>query len=168
MTADWDAVARTREAVIMGDRINYDSRDDLFFVYGLEGRKVSITRQERFGQPSTQSRGDSLVYDNRTGATELHGPESFQLIAGDTGKRIGTAGSETPTPRRRNPSAATSTSPPAPTRIARDSTAVESREFEDAEFQIRPRFKKSECYKILACSLLCILNFESSVSILSH
>ena len=101
MTADWDAVARTRDAVIMGDRINYDSRDDLFFVYGLEGRKVSITRQERFGQPSTQSRGDSLVYDNRTGATELHGPESFQLIAGDTGKRIGGAGSEDAYPKKK-------------------------------------------------------------------
>ena len=100
MTADWNAVARTREAVIEGDRINYDSRDDLFFVYGLEGRKVTVARQERFGQPSTRSHGSSLVYDNKTGATQLLNPESIQLIAGDTGKRIGNAGSEDAYPKR--------------------------------------------------------------------
>lgn len=100
MTADWNAVARTRDAVIQGDRINYDSRDDLFFVYGLQGRRVTIARQERFGQVPTISRGESLVYDNKTGATELRRPESFQLIAGDTGKRIGNAASDDPYPKK--------------------------------------------------------------------
>ena len=79
---------------ISADKITYDSLNDLFYAYGLDGRPVLFAQQStQAGQPSHDRQGRPLLqYNRKTGESELIGPlAGAQLIDAKTGIRPGPA-----------------------------------------------------------------------------
>jgi hypothetical protein len=83
-----DAHATTNENTISADKITYDSLNDLFYAYGLDGRPVLFAQQGQAGQPFSTTGGSALRYNHKTGESELIGPlAGAQLIDAKTGGR---------------------------------------------------------------------------------
>ncbi|HEV3121265.1 MAG TPA: hypothetical protein VGY53_05160 [Isosphaeraceae bacterium] len=85
LNALYNASASTRDAqnaesAIQGDQITYDSFKDLFYVYSFPGREVRITQQSSPGQPRSDTSGESVMYNHRTGESQLNAPNSFRLF----------------------------------------------------------------------------------------
>jgi hypothetical protein len=87
----WDnAHATTNENTISADKITYDSLNDLFYAYGLDGRPVLFAQQGQAGQPFSTTGGSALRYNHKTGESELIGPlAGAQVIDAKTGGRPG-------------------------------------------------------------------------------
>src|SRR5207248_764958 len=85
----WDnAHATTSENTISADKITYDSLNDLFYAYGLDGRPVLFAQQGQVGQPFSTSGGRALRYNHKTGESELIVPTgAAQFIDVKTGGR---------------------------------------------------------------------------------
>ncbi len=81
------ATARSSSMSTQGDQIHFDSREDLFHVIGLNGREVTMAHQSRPGEPASIARGTALVYNNRTGESQLVDPQSIQLVDRNSGRR---------------------------------------------------------------------------------
>lgn len=85
------ATARSATMSTQGDEIRFDSREELFHVVGSNGREVTLAHQSRPGQPPSIARGTALVYNNKTGESELVDPKNIQLIDPNSGNRPGIA-----------------------------------------------------------------------------
>ncbi len=83
------ATARSSTMSTQGDEIHFDSTDEKFHVIGLNGKEVTLAHQTRPGQPPSIARGTALVYNNRTGESQLVDPKSIQLVDPNSGKRPG-------------------------------------------------------------------------------
>lgn len=81
------ATARTAHMSTQGDQIHFDSKEELFHVIGLNGREVNLVHQKRPGSPPSIASGSSLVYNNKTGESQLVDPKSIQLIDSNSGTR---------------------------------------------------------------------------------
>ncbi len=78
--ASGNAVARTADRLIQGDRITYDSATELMYAYGDNGKEVLMTQQTSPGQPpSTINRGSSFRYNKATKQGEIIDPSSIQI-----------------------------------------------------------------------------------------
>ena len=69
-----EAQAKTRNETIKADVIKYDSQKELFYAYAEEGRPVALLRQESLGQPTSDSLGQAVKYNRRTGEKEFINP----------------------------------------------------------------------------------------------
>jgi hypothetical protein len=92
LNALYNANASTRkkdgkESSIQGDQITYDSVKDLFYVYGLDGRGVSLAQSDGVGLAPTQAGGDSLMFNHKTGEKWLSAPRNFLLLDSAKGTR---------------------------------------------------------------------------------
>ncbi len=83
------ATARSSTMSTQGDEIHFDSADEKFHVVGLNGKEVTLAHQTRPGQTPSIARGTALVYNNRTGESQLVDPQSIQLVDPNSGKRPG-------------------------------------------------------------------------------
>ena len=85
------ATARSATMSTQGDEIRFDSREELFHVVGSNGREVTLAHQTRPGEPPSIARGTALVFNNKTGESELVDPKNIQLIDPNSGNRPGIA-----------------------------------------------------------------------------
>jgi hypothetical protein len=85
--AQGNAMARTADMSTQGDQIHFDATSQIFHVYGLNGREVSLLHQEKPGSPPSVARGSSLVYNHLTGESQLVDPKTIQLIDPGSGIR---------------------------------------------------------------------------------
>lgn len=92
------ATARSATMSTQGDEIHFDSSDEKFHVIGLNGKEVTLAHQTRPGQPPSIARGTALVYNNKSGESQLVDPKSIQLVDPNSGRRPGVQG----TPALRN------------------------------------------------------------------
>ena len=76
------------ESTIQGDQITYDSSKKLFYVYGHNGRGVSITRATAPGQPPTSGHGQSASFNLASSTWQLSAPREFSLVDDASGARI--------------------------------------------------------------------------------
>ena len=84
----WEnAYATVDDRTIQADTISFDSKQDLFFAYGLEGRNVVIAQQDQQGQPGTVIDGRAAFYNHKTGGSELIDPSKLALLDAKTGAR---------------------------------------------------------------------------------
>jgi hypothetical protein len=84
--------AFTERKHIEGDVIKYDSYEDLFLVFG-DDHGVYFGDQDHPGQPVSVGRGRALIYNNKTGSSEVIDPKSIVMI---DAKKTTTAGLEEP------------------------------------------------------------------------
>jgi lipopolysaccharide export system protein LptA len=101
VAASENPIAFDDQKSIKGDRITYDSFNDLFYVYGDENG-VLITDQNGEGQPYSSAQGSLVCYNVKTGKLLLLDPVNFQVIDSGSGARARTA-SPAPPPRRETP-----------------------------------------------------------------
>ena len=85
--AEGNAIARTLNHTAQGDRITYDSASELFYIYGDNGKQVSVVRQDNPGQPPSRTTGTTLRYNKRTGRSDLENPSNIQIFDSKTGIR---------------------------------------------------------------------------------
>lgn len=90
------ATARSANMSTQGDEIRFDSREELFHVIGNNGREVTLAHQSRPGQPPSIARGAALVYNNRSGESQLVDPKNILLVDPNSGNRPGLARSNGP------------------------------------------------------------------------
>lgn len=90
------ATARSSTMSTQGDEIHFDSADEKFHVIGLNGKEVTLAHQTRPGQPPSIARGTALVYNNRTGESQLVDPQSIQLVDPNSGRRPGLSNQSAP------------------------------------------------------------------------
>jgi len=87
MRAWENAVARTPDSTIQADTLTYDSAKDLFYAYGENGHYVLLAQQGQAGQPATVVPGRTVMYNLKTGASQIIDPQSAKLIDAKTGFR---------------------------------------------------------------------------------
>jgi hypothetical protein len=87
MTAWQNAQARTFDTLIQGDKITYDSLKELFYVYGEEGRAVSIVQQAGIGQPYSAAGSTAAWHNRKTGESQMIDPQKIQFLDAKSGKR---------------------------------------------------------------------------------
>ena len=84
----WEnAYATVDDRTIQADTISFDSKDDKFYAYGLEGRNVVIAQQTQQGQPGSVVDGRAAYYNHKTGASELIDASKISLLDAKTGQR---------------------------------------------------------------------------------
>jgi hypothetical protein len=81
------ATARSSTMSTQGDQIHFDSREEQFHVVGVNGREVTLAHQNRPGEPPSIARGTALVYNNRTGESQLVDPQTIQIVDKNSGRR---------------------------------------------------------------------------------
>lgn len=86
LDAQENARALTRLKAITGDRITYDSSNELTYVYGYFG-DVQITNADGPGQPYSAGRGRVVMHDHKSGRTDLIDPKSFAIVDPNSGTR---------------------------------------------------------------------------------
>jgi hypothetical protein len=89
------ATARSETMSTQGDEIHFDSADEKFHVVGHNGKDVTLVHQTRPGQSPSVARGKAIVYNNKTGESELVDPRSIQLVDPNSGKRPSAIGGPT-------------------------------------------------------------------------
>ncbi|WP_435017433.1 hypothetical protein TA3x_005039 [Tundrisphaera sp. TA3] len=75
--AKGNAQARTYDRTIQGDRITYDSSNEVAYVYGEEGREVVLIDQAKAGQPGSILRGKSGRYHRTTREASIVDPQTI-------------------------------------------------------------------------------------------
>ena len=85
--AEGNAVARTVNRIAVGDRITYDSASELFYIYGDNGKRVSVSQLTNPGQPASRTNGTTLRYNKRTGESNVQDPSNIQILDPKTGVR---------------------------------------------------------------------------------
>ena len=93
------ATARSSTMSTQGDQIHFDSREEQFHVVGLNGREVTLAHQNRPGEPPSIARGTALVYNNRTGESQLVDPQTIQIVDKNSGRRPSVDRSGTVSPK---------------------------------------------------------------------
>lgn len=84
----WEnAYARTNDTTISADVITYDSKNDLMYANGQEGRLVQVVRQDSVGQPGSPTVADAVRVNPKTGAADVIGPRDLQWVDSRTGTR---------------------------------------------------------------------------------
>src|SRR5262249_43378082 len=82
--------------LIQGDRATYDSGKDLAWVYGDDGRLATITQQSKPGVDRSTSPAGSIMYNRKTGVSQLNDARSFQFLDPRSGSRIDIPAPATP------------------------------------------------------------------------
>ena len=77
--ANGNAVGRTADRTIQGDRITYDSEKELAYAYGDEGKEVVLLEQKAIGQPYSTTRGKSGRFNKRTREFSILDPQAIQI-----------------------------------------------------------------------------------------
>ena len=95
------AKAFTPRTAIDGDRITYDSLNEVSYVYG-GSTGVGVVNQDGAGQPATTGRGSALYHNHKTGMTRLIDPQTFQIIDPGSGTRSKLPTMTPPPPSARN------------------------------------------------------------------
>ncbi len=85
--AQGNVAARTINRLIQGDRMTYDSATELIYVYGDQGKKVSMVEQTALGQMPNRTFGSALRYNKATGQADVTDPQNIQLFDQRTGIR---------------------------------------------------------------------------------
>lgn len=84
----WEnAFAATEDKTIQADTITYNSATNLFYAYGEEGRDISIVQQDQVGQPFSGLAGRTVMYNAKTGQSNLVDPSGMAAIDKRTGYR---------------------------------------------------------------------------------
>jgi hypothetical protein len=84
----WEhAIARTSDTTISADVITYDSRSDLMYANGEEGRLVNVVKQKGVGQQGSPTVAEALRVNPKTGESNLIGPHDLQWVDARTGTR---------------------------------------------------------------------------------
>ena len=82
ITADGGNVqAHDDTSNIAADYLHYDTQKGLFYAYGEDGRKITITRQPMVGQEETITRAEAFIYNIKTKALQEINP--FQILLYD-------------------------------------------------------------------------------------
>ena len=83
LNARGNAVARSfrppNSDTIQADRITYDSATELTYAYADDGKEVSLTKQDSFGQKPSSLRGKSLRYNKATRESRIDDPQAIQF-----------------------------------------------------------------------------------------
>jgi len=85
--ADGNAQARTVDRTIQGDRITYDSGNDLTYVYGDNGKEIVMIEQKSIGQEPNVIRGFAGMYNKRTRQFVVKDPQAIQMFDNKSGVR---------------------------------------------------------------------------------
>jgi hypothetical protein len=84
----WEnAFARTNDTTIAADVITYDSRNDLMYANGQEGRLVQVVKQAGMGQPTSPTVAEAVRVNPKTGEADVIGPRDLQWVDARTGTR---------------------------------------------------------------------------------
>ena len=96
----WDnAFARTNDTTISADVITYDSKSDLMYANGQEGRMVHVVKQNSVGQPISPTIAEAVRVNPKTGEANAIGPRDLQWVDNRTGARPTAVAPPIPTPR---------------------------------------------------------------------
>jgi len=85
--ADGNGVARTVDRTIQGDRITFDSGNELAYVYGDDGKEVVLTEQKAISQNANSLRGKAGRFNKRTREFLILDPQAIQMFDLKTGVR---------------------------------------------------------------------------------
>jgi hypothetical protein len=80
LNARGNATARVNFDLIQADRITFNSGSGLAYAYGDDGKEVSITKSDSFGQAPTVSRGRTALYNKETKQAKLDDPAGFTFV----------------------------------------------------------------------------------------
>ena len=84
----WEnAFARTNDTTISADVITYDSRNDLMYANGEEGRLVQVVKQNSVGQPMSPTVAEAVRVNPQTGAADVIGSRDLMWVDTRTGTR---------------------------------------------------------------------------------
>ena len=67
--------------------ITYDSKNDLVYANGQEGRLVQVVRQTGVGQPGSPTVAEAVRVNPKTGEADVIGPRDLQWVDTRTGTR---------------------------------------------------------------------------------
>ena len=87
LNARGNAAARTTDSLIQADLITYDSKTELTYAYGLDGKEVSLAKQDAPGQPASTTRGKTLRYNKLTRESDFKDPQAITFTDLKTGIR---------------------------------------------------------------------------------
>ena len=87
LIAEGNAVGRTFDRTIQGDRITYDSEKELAYAYGENGKEVVLLEQKAVGQPYSTTRGKSGRFNKRTREFTILDPQAIQMVDLASGHR---------------------------------------------------------------------------------
>ena len=87
LNARGNAAAQLNFDRIQADRITFNSGSGLAYAYGDDGKEVSITKSDSFGQAPTVSRGRTALYNKETKQAKLDDPQGLTFVDLKSGLR---------------------------------------------------------------------------------
>lgn len=87
MIAEGNAITRTADKTIQGDRITHDTDTNLSHIYADNGKLVTVAEQRSPGQVVSSTRGTSAHYNNKTRQFQVDDPTNMVMYDLKTGVR---------------------------------------------------------------------------------